>query len=120
MTQRFRTLADFCPPSADAPEADRGNKAMLRLRQAYRNLRSANVTSEDVDLILVDLAKASGYYNTTPPGVDALTLAYCEGQRSIFGRIQRFMNPPYGEVEELQRAVGAEMARDVETGREIS
>lgn len=120
MTDQFRTLKDFCGPTEGDPDADRGPKAMLRLRQAYSNLRSARVSSEDIDLILVDLAKASGYYNTTPPGVDALTLAYCEGQRSIFGRMQRFMNPPYGEVEELQRAVGAEMNRDIETGREIS
>jgi hypothetical protein len=120
MTDQFRTLRDFLPPTNEDQEADRGNAAMLRLRQAYGNLRGARVTPEDIDLILVDLAKASGYYNTTPPGVDAMTLAYCEGQRSIFGRIQRFMNPPYGEMEELQRAVGAEMVRDAETGREIS
>lgn len=112
-------LKDLLPPSPDDPIADRGNKAMLRLRLAYQNFRKARPSTEDVELILVDLAKASGYYNTTPAGTDALTQAYCEGQRSVFARMQRFINPPYSEMEDLQRAVSEEMYRDAATGREI-
>lgn len=119
MSDKFLTLSDLLPPTAGDMSADRGAAASLRLRQAYSNFRRASVTSEDVDLILVDLAKASGYYNTTSPDTDPMTLKYYEGMRALFGRMQRFMNPPYSEMEALQRAVVADMTRDAEAQREV-
>ena len=111
----MQTLATILPP-----RDVRGPKAQLGLREAYMAMfEMGNATQEQRDIVMVDLAKASGYYNTTSPDVSDGALRYAEGQRSIFARILQFMNPPISELTAMRKAVQEETLADHETGIEI-
>lgn len=98
----------------------RGPKAQNRLREAYAAVVEGNATKEDAGLVLVDLAKASGYYNTTPPDASDGVLRYNEGARSIFARILQMSNPAFSEIDAIRKAVQEETLTDQKTGHEIS
>lgn len=88
------------------PEKDRSlPQATLRTQQAYAALGNGNPSKEDCQIILVDLALATGYYHTTPAAMPAEQVKYAEGMRAVYGRIMRFINMPLGEVQSYQRAV---------------
>lgn len=55
-----------------------------RRAQAYAAVFSANGTREDVDIVLVDLAVYSGFYQPQPPGVGEADRHYMAGRASVF------------------------------------
>lgn len=119
--KRVTTLTDLLV-RADDPTAHRarGVEAQLTLRVAYKAVFTGAASREQAELVLVDLAKSSGYYNTTPVDAPDHVLRQYEGQREMFGRIMRFMEPPLSEMIALHRAVAEEQRTDVTTQTEIS
>lgn len=116
----FETLTSSLVGKDDPAEMARGSKAQLALRSAYIAFRNGRATKQQADLIITDLAKYSGYYNTTSSSEPDHVLRHNEGGRELFGRVMRFMNPTLRELEALQRAVAEEMQTDTDTRREIS
>lgn len=77
----------------------------LRLHEAYAAFMAGRPSSEDCELILVDLAYASGYYNTTSPDMPAEQVKYSEGMRAVYGRIVGLADMPLIEASEYRKAV---------------
>lgn len=104
----MKTLSDMLPKNSrrDGRPSAAGE---LALTKAYNAFRRGRATSDESDLIMTDLAIFSGYYNTTPSDLPAEQLKHAEGQRSVYGRILSFINPPAAELEELEAAVKREM-----------
>jgi hypothetical protein len=95
----------------------RSSTAELRLMQAYEALFGGRGSPEDAGLVLVDLAKFTGYYNTSSPDVSGDALRYYEGQRSVMGRILALKTAPDIELEAIRQAVREEQIVDGHTGR---
>lgn len=110
----FRSLADIL-----GVKESRGPKAQDRIREAYAKLLGGNPTKQDIELVLVDLAKTSGYYNTTPPEASDAALRYAEGQRSVFARVLQMANPAFSEIDAIRKAVSEETLTDQQTGHEL-
>lgn len=118
--ETFETLTSVLVGERQHLSKARGPEAQLTLRNAYIAFRAGHATRQQAELIITDLAKASGYYNTTPASEPDHVLRFYEGQRDLFGRMLRFMNPTMRELEALQKAVAEEMQTDVSTAQEIS
>lgn len=67
--------------------APHGPAATARLVEAWHSLSKGSGTVEDFEIVLVDLAAASGYFDITPSGVSSDTLRHNEGRRELFARI---------------------------------
>lgn len=120
---RFSTLAKIYGTDTDkidGPKGPRGIHAQQRIRAAYAALFDGRGSKEDADLVFVDLAKFSGYLNTTPPTATDSELRYYEGQRSLFGRIMMFLNPAPTFLHALARTVAEEQHMDGLAAREIT
>lgn len=98
-------------------DRSRSSAAELRIAEAYAAVFSGRGSTEDAELVLVDLAKFTGYYNTTSPEVPGDALRYYEGQRAVMGRILALKAPPDIELEALRKAVREEQIADNHTGR---
>lgn len=68
-----------------SPQAD------LRLAAAYRAVFSANATREDAEIVLVDLALASRFYEHMAPDAPESGLRFVEGRRSLMRRVIGFI-----------------------------
>lgn len=108
-------MSEFATVATVLPAEPRGSKAIKRLHDAYIAFVAGRPSVEDCQLIMVDLANFSGYYNTTSPNASDAALRYSEGQRSVFGRVMIMSNPALSIVDAIQRAVQEEMKTD-ETG----
>lgn len=80
--------------------------AELRLATAYQRVFLGNPTNDDQNLVLVDLANATGFYRVTPPGPTQTRddIVFNEGMRAAFGRIFRFLNMTDQERDSLAAA----------------
>lgn len=89
------------------PEAARRShhQAELRLISAYKAFVAGSPSSEDCEIILVDLASISGYYNTTLMDTPADQVKFVEGMRYAVSRIFRMADAPMTEIRALQSAV---------------
>lgn len=105
-------MASFATIANVVPLNPRGPKAVRRLHEAYVNFYAGRPSVEDCQLVITDLAKFSGYYNTTSPDASDATVRFSEGQRSVFGRIMILANPSRMTVDQIQQAVEEEMKTD--------
>lgn len=64
-----------------------GPAATARLFEAWQSLSKGSGSREDFEIVLADLAAASGYFDITPSGVSGDTLRHNEGRREVFARI---------------------------------
>lgn len=103
----MRTVRDFLSEGASQQQVD------VRLHGAYEAFLNGRPSKEDCEIILVDLASFSGYYNTTPQEMPAHELKYVEGMRAAVGRIFRLANMPFKELQALQAAVLREQQGDL-------
>lgn len=89
------------------PERSRNIQAAVdeRLVGAYKAFLAGHPSAEDCEIILVDLAQISGYYDTTLVDAPADQVKYVEGGRNVFSRILRCANAPFTEVQALHQAV---------------
>lgn len=78
--------------------------AKAKLVAAYQNLFTGKGSREDAEIVLVDLAHATGYFNT-PGTLDHAELAADVGRREVMGRIISHAKLPPPIVEELLEAV---------------
>ena len=83
----------------------RGAASEHRLAGAYQAVFSGNGSPDDADLVLVDLARESGYFDTTPAGIDDAVLQHQAGSRFLFGRIVRHLAMPPKELSALTQRV---------------
>ena len=95
------TVFDVLPQEA----RDSTLQADVRLISAYKAFVAGRPSAEDCEIILVDLASFSGYYNTASPDLPALELKQTEGMRAAIGRIFRMADTPMTELRLLQQAV---------------
>lgn len=94
------TVFDVLPAGAqDAQSAE------IRLITAYKAFIAGHPSSEDCEIILVDLASISGYYNTTLMDAPADQVKFVEGMRTIVGRIFRMADTTMTEIRALQQSV---------------
>lgn len=92
----------------------RGAQASKRLVLAYRNvfLPGATPTDEDKDIVLADLANASGYYRVTGSGFSGEDRAFADGMRTVFGHAKSFLLMSQDELIELEEAARLEALAD--------
>lgn len=79
-----------------------------RLAAAYREVFSK--PSEDIEIVLADLAAQTGFYLVDPPGAD-FTLyqaGYNAGQRAAFGRLFHFLSLSDEQLRALEEAARQE------------
>jgi hypothetical protein len=88
------------------PEAPRGDDAKLRLARAYLSVFGQK--TEDVELVLADLADFCGFYNVAPPGLSGDQLQYDAGKRASFGRLFSFLSLSDERLAALEKAARAE------------
>lgn len=60
----------------------------LKLAEAYRAFKDGRASKEHAQIIVADLAEASGFFKVNPPGLTADERSYQEGARSVFARMQ--------------------------------
>lgn len=94
-----RTVFDVLPEGATPLQAD------VRLVGAYKAFAAGRPSTDDCEIIMVDLASWSGYYNTTSLDADTNQLRQIEGRREVFARIVRMADMPLKELRLLQAAV---------------
>lgn len=77
----------------------------LRLTRAYR---SVFLKDEESQIVLADLAKASGYYQVAGPGTSGDDRAFADGARDVFARILGRLRMTDAELVALEEAARAE------------
>lgn len=88
-------------------EADRADPAKvdLRLRQAYMAFAAGRAGMEDAEIILVDLAKVTGYHMASAEDVSPNTLLFREGARSVYAHISAMINTTPDRHRMLEQAM---------------
>lgn len=89
------------------PGHRRGPASEERLIEAYQQV--FGTSGEDLDLVLGDLAEASGYYFVTPDDATALQMARSEGARKVFARILSLTRVSPNQLEALREAALLEL-----------
>jgi hypothetical protein len=101
------------------PNNPRGAQANNRLVAAYRAvfLPSGAATDEDKELVLADLANASGYYRVTGAGFSGEDRAFADGMRMTFGYALRFLRLSDKELGLLEENARLEAIADAQTSQ---
>jgi len=79
-----------------------------RLAEAYKAVFGKQ--SEDIEIVLADLAAHTGFYLVEPPGADLspYQAGYSAGQRAAFGRLFHFLTLSDERMRSLEEAARAE------------
>lgn len=80
----------------------------LALSEAYQAVFAGNATKDEADIVLIDLALQSGFFQVDGPGVSADQRAYSSGQRSVYAVIHGHLSKGPREMQELHSAVRQE------------
>ena len=91
------------------PKSPRGIQAEVRLQSAYQAFAAGSANKQDAELILVDLALVSGYFEVQEPGVSNEALQNMAGARRVYGRIVRMVSMPEKELAALITAAANEL-----------
>lgn len=108
----MKTVFDILPRANYGSNDDYLNAASVRVAQAYAAVFTGNATQDDVDLVLVDLAQFSRYYDTTYDGAPAHEAMKMDQRRAPLTRILTAMAKMGVEPRGLLTAVLA--APDIE------
>lgn len=98
------------------PGRRRGKDAERRLAEAYRALFDAKATKPQAEMVLTDLARVSGFFNTLGAPFSHDERAHFDGQRAVYGHIYRFLRMTEGEMRALQEAARVEALVDANEG----
>lgn len=92
----------------------RGLQAEVRLGDGYRRVfLQGGDSAEDRELVLADLARASGFYRVTPAaGADTKQLWQREGMRMLYAEIQQHLTVTGADLHALEVAARREAAID--------
>lgn len=82
------------------------SSARLKLAHAYRELFDPK--GEAAQLVLADLAEASGFFKITPADATPDQLRQAEGRRELFARITGHLNLSQQRWDELERVASEE------------
>jgi len=99
--------------------ARRTATAQSRLVEAYAAVFSGRGGLQDAEIVSTDLARWSGFFHVSEPGVDPNILAHMEGRRSVFARILSLTNLPAEAQAALALAVRMEDAASNAEGSDI-
>ena len=95
-----KTILHILPPENYSNNDSYLAAAQTRVVQAYAAVFTGNATRDDADLVLVDLAQFSRYYDTTHIGASPDEAKALDQRRSILTRILTAMakagNEPQG------------------------
>jgi len=83
----------------------RGALREQQLVNAYQSLWAR----EDMQIVMADLAEASGYYAVMPEDATALQICRAEGRREIFARILSLIGVSVEQREAIRIAALAEL-----------
>ncbi len=108
------TLRDLFPPSDEGWTDEQVVQMQRRLANAYRATFTGNGTSEDADLVLVDLARFTRYLDTTSIDAPADVAKALDQRRAVFVRIAEAVIMSGGNLDGLHRAVLMAPPIDVE------
>lgn len=104
--------------SDELPKGNRrGPTARQRLAVAYQSV--FDTTRADAAIVLVHLAKESGFFSVTAPGTSNETLQRAEGGRAVFALIWNRLNMTPDEKQWLAEAVRNEVFVSIEEQRDI-
>lgn len=95
----------------------RSPSAAADLTNAYRALFTGHGGEREAQIVLADLANASGFYRVNGPEFSAEARAFADGERSVYGRIFRFLRMSDAEVRQLEEAARAEAIADAQEGQ---
>lgn len=84
------TVSDLLPMELQGDDTAKA----VRVKEAYKAFVDGRASRDDADLIMLDLAKVSGYYHVTPPGTSSDDVQRAEGARSVYARIVYMLNMP--------------------------
>ena len=92
------------------PQRPRGAAAQQDLVKAYRDVFLTTGTAEQSqkEIVLADLANASGFYQTGTPTTGPEARAFADGKRSVFARILTHLRMPPELVMSLETAAQVE------------
>ena len=95
--------------SDDLPKGKRrGPQAVQKLAGAYQSLFDGRGSLSDAHLVSVDLAEYTGWLQVANSNATGEQRAYCDGQRSVYARIFRFLRMTEQEIKELEEAARRE------------
>jgi hypothetical protein len=82
----MQTILDVLP--GDVLDGEEGRaRAVARIGDAYRAVFSANATQADADLVLVDLAQFTRYYDTAEIGADPNAVIGAAHRKAVLDHI---------------------------------
>lgn len=89
-----------------ASRSEANIEGTLRLTDAYdRVFIKGSADQEDRELVLTDLATASGFYRVSPPPDNSVDMVmFNEGKRALFGHIFRYIRMGSQEREAFEAA----------------
>lgn len=102
------------------PRNPRGPAAHVFLIGAYRRVlvRGGIATDEDKQIVLADMANASGFYRVSGAGISATDRAFADGMRATYARVHLFLKMTPEEVGHLEEAARQEAMIDSEPGNQ--
>lgn len=101
-------MTEFATSRKSLPEGNRrGARREQQLVRSYATVFSLNI--EDAQLVMADLAEASGYYAVMPEDATAMQMARAEGRREIFARILSLVGVSEEQREAIRIAALAEL-----------
>jgi len=83
----WRSLLDWWVPDAAGVVDEQATQKARHDRLALAYRRVFDVSGEDAQLVIADLAEITGYFRVNGPGLTSEERAYSDGQRSAFVRI---------------------------------
>ena len=107
----MRTVADLVAPDKQMDPA----ALEARVVSAYTNLFNGNGGKDDAEIVLIDLAQTSGYFEVLSADATPGELAQHNGSRTVFGRTMFATNMPQSVLNEMATALmSAPVATELE------
>lgn len=94
----MKTLLDILPGEPDQAEG------LRRVGSAYRAVFSANGTQDDVDLVLIDLAQFTRYYDTAKVDASPDAVVAAAHRKAVLDHILDAIEMSGGSVQGLRAA----------------
>ena len=91
----------------------RGAQSELALSGSYARVFGGTPTVDDCQIVLADLANASGFFQVSGPTVSEAERAFADGKRAVMSRILKYTNMPAAMRQQLEQAAYMEAQADM-------
>jgi hypothetical protein len=98
----------------------RGAQSEHQLSLCYARVFSATATQDDCQIVLADLANASGFFQVSGPTVSEPERAFADGKRAVMARVMRYVNMPPQMRMQLEQAALMEAQADIQADADRS